>query len=61
MSDIFQLRLANRPHRDKYKVNLEIPKTNQAKFGTKSLRAFALTLYRTLESWLKTSKHLKES
>ena len=29
MSYIFQLRLANRPARDKYKLDLEIPKTNQ--------------------------------
>ena len=40
MSAIFQLRLTNRPPRDKYKLNLKIPKTNQVKFGTKSLRAF---------------------
>ena len=28
MSNIIQLRLTNRPPRNKYKMNLEIPKTN---------------------------------
>ena len=36
--DIFKLRMANRPTREKYKLNLEIPKSNQVRFGTKSLR-----------------------
>ena len=35
---IFKLRMTNRPTREKYKLNLEIPKSNQVRFGTKSLR-----------------------
>ena len=38
IKDIFKLRMTNRPTREKYKLNLEIPKSNQVRFGTKSLR-----------------------
>ena len=38
MSDIFQLRLENRPSRDKYEMKMEIPKANQFKLGTNSLQ-----------------------
>ena len=37
IKDIFQLRMTNRPTREKYKLNLEIPKSNQVRFGTKTL------------------------
>ena len=33
MNDIFKLRNANRITREKYKLNPEIPKPNQANFG----------------------------
>ena len=36
--DIFKLRMTNRPTQEKYKLNLEIPKLNQVRLGTKSLR-----------------------
>ena len=36
--DVFNLRIMNRPTREKYKLNLEIPKSNQVRFGTKKLR-----------------------
>ena len=35
MNDLFQLRESNRPVREKYRLNLNVPKTNQVKFGTK--------------------------
>ena len=38
MSDVFQLRLANRPSRDKHEMKMEIPKANQFKLGTNSLQ-----------------------
>ena len=38
IKDIFKLGMMNRPAREKYKLNLEIPKSNQVRFGTKSLR-----------------------
>ena len=39
MNDIFKLRNTGRLTREKYKLNLEVPKLNQATFGTKSLRS----------------------
>ena len=39
MNDIFELRNTDRLTREKYKLNLETPKPNQATFGTRSLRA----------------------
>ena len=38
VKDIFKLRMTNRPTSEKYKLNLEILKSNQVRFGTKSLR-----------------------
>ena len=38
INDIFKLRMTNRPTREKYKLNLEIPKSNEVRFGTKSVR-----------------------
>ena len=38
MKDIFKLRMKNRPTREKYKLYLEIPKSNQVRFEIKSLR-----------------------
>ena len=40
MNDIFKLRNTDRLTREKYKLNLEIPKSNQATFGTTSLRSY---------------------
>ena len=38
INDIFKLRMGNRPTQEKYKLNLEILKSNQVRFGTKILR-----------------------
>ena len=38
IKDIFKLRMTNRPTREKYELNLEAPKLNQVRFGTKGLR-----------------------
>ena len=38
IKDIFKLKMTNRPTQEKYKLNLEIRKSNQVRFGTKSLR-----------------------
>ena len=39
MNDIFKLRNTDILTREKYKLNLEIPKLNQATFGTRNLGA----------------------
>ena len=38
LSIIFKLRMGNRPTQEKYKLNLEILKSNQVRYGTKILR-----------------------
>ena len=39
MNDIFKFRNTDRLTQEKYKLNLEIPKPNQATFGSRSLRS----------------------
>ena len=38
IKDILKMRMTNCLTREKYKLNPEIPKSNQVRFGTKSLR-----------------------
>ena len=38
IKNLFKVRKSNRAQREQYKLNLEIPKSNQVSFGTKSLR-----------------------
>ena len=59
MSNIFQLRLTNRPPRGKYKLNLEIPKNKQVKFGTKSLRAFGPKIWNSSTHHIKSAEDVK--
>ena len=59
MSNIFQLRLTNRPPRGKYKLNLEIPKTKQVKFGSKSLRAFGPKIWNSSTHHIKSAEDVK--
>ena len=42
MKELFQLRITNRPVRENYLFNMVVPKTNQVKYGTKSLRNLPL-------------------
>ena len=56
--DIFKLRMANRPTREKYKLNLEIPKSNQVRFGTKSLRYLGPKVWNSLPYHIKSSGNL---
>ena len=50
IKDIFQLRMTTRPTREKYKLNLEIPKSNQVRFGTKSLRYLSPKVWNSLHT-----------
>ena len=58
MSDIFHLRLTDRPPRDKYKLNLEIPKNNQVKYGTRGLRVFGPKIRNSLPHHIKSAENL---
>ena len=58
MNDLFQLRESNRPVREKYRLNLNVPKTNQVKFGTKSLRNLAPKIWNSLPPNAKSADNL---
>ena len=58
MNDLFQLRESNRPVREKYRLNLNVPKTNQVKFGTKSLRNLAPKIWNSLPPKVKSADNL---
>ena len=51
------MRITNRPTRQKYKLNLEIPKSNKVRFGTKSL-IFGSLIF---EVWNSLPYHIKSS
>ena len=58
MNDIFKLRNTNRVTREKYKLNLEISKPNQATFGTKSIQSYSPKIWNALPYHIKTSDNL---
>ena len=58
MNEIFKLRNADRPTREKYKLNLEIPKPNLVTFGKRSLRNYGPKIWNALPYHIKTSDNL---
>ena len=58
IKDIFQLRMTNRPTREKYKLNLQIPNLNQVRFRTKNLRYLHPKVCNSLSYHIKSSENL---
>ena len=58
IKDILKLVVTNRPTREKCKLNLEIPKSNQVWFGTKSLRHLGRKVWNLLPHHVKSSENL---
>ena len=58
IKDIFKLRMTNRPTPEKYKLNLEIPKSTQVRFGTKILRYLDPKVWNSLPYHIKSSENL---
>lgn len=58
MSNMFHLKLTNYPHRDKQKLDLEIPKNNQVNFGTKSLQMCVRKAWNSLPYHIKPAENL---
>ena len=58
MKELFQLRITNRPVRENYLLNMFVPKTNQVKYGTKSLRNLAPKIWNSLPLQIKTAENL---
>ena len=59
MSDLSKLRLANRPVREKYKMNMIISRFNQVFYGKKNLRTFGHKLENSLPVNIKSSENLE--
>ena len=59
LKNIFHLRETEQPLRNKNKLNLEIPKTNQMKFGSESLKCLGPTIWITLTHHINSSKNLQ--
>ena len=58
MKEILQKVGQNRVTRDRYKMNLNIPKTNQVMFGTKSLQFYGRKIWNALQLISKLQKTL---
>ena len=54
----FKLRNTDKLTREKYKLNLEIPKPNQATSGTRSLSRYGPKIWNALPYHIKTSDNL---
>ena len=61
MNDIFKLRNTDRLTREKYKLNLEIPKLNQNIFGIRSLRRYGPKIWNGLPYHIKALGNLNSS
>ena len=58
MREIFETRKTKRAVRERYKINLEIPRVNQASFGTKSLRFYGPKIWNSLPYHIKSAENL---
>ena len=58
---MFYFKESDRPVREKYKSNLQIPKINQVRFGVKSLRSLCPKIWNTLPYHIKTSENIEKT
>ena len=58
MKEIFSLRQTDRPVREKYKLNLDIPSYNQVTLGRKALTFFGPKTWNGLPYHIKSAEHL---
>ena len=59
MKSIFEMHRNNRIVRERYKLNLNIPRTNQIMFGTNRLKSYGPKLWNALPFNIKTAENLK--
>ena len=59
MKNLFKFRKTNRVQREQYKLNLEIPKSNQVSSGTKRLRIQGPTVWNALPFRIKWKENLQ--
>ena len=58
MKEIFSLRQTDRPVREKYKLNLDIPSYNQVTFDRKALTLFGQKTWNSLPYHIKSAENL---
>ena len=58
INNIFKLKINGREVRDKYKLNLDIPKWNQKTFGYKSLNLLGPNIWKNLPYHVKSSENV---
>ena len=59
MKNLFKVRKTNRAQKEQYKLNLEISKSNQVSFGTKSLRMQGPWEWNALPFHIKSKENLQ--
>ena len=59
MKSIFEIKTNNRIVRKTYKLNLNIPRTNQVKFGANSLKSYCPKIWNALPFRIKIDENLK--
>ena len=59
MKNIFEMKPNNRIVREKCKLNLNIPRTNQLNFGSSSLKSYGPKNWNTLPFNINTTENLK--
>ena len=59
LKEFFYFKESNCPVREKCKLNLQIPKTNQVRFGTKIFRGLGPKIWNTLPYHIKTSENIE--
>ena len=59
MKNIFEMKTNKRIVREIYKLNLNIPRTNQVNFGTNSLKTYGPKISNALPFSIETAENLK--
>ena len=59
IKNIFEMKRNNRIVRERYKLNSNIPRTNQVTFGTNSLKHYGPKIWNALNFSIKTAENLK--
>ena len=58
MKKFFEMKKNNRVVRERYKLNLNIPRANQVTFGTNSLKCYGPKIWNALPFNIKTAENL---
>ena len=59
MKNIFEMKKNNRVVRERYKLNFNIPRTNQVTFGTTSLKSYGPKIWNALPFIIQTAENLE--